>query len=301
MSQKKHIHLRSWITRFSIVVLNGLMMFVFGSCRKDVTLELPEYTQKVVIEGSIETGSSPFVFLSYSVPYFGEFDYTKPQTAFIKGAKVVVTDGITSETLTELDPSLGYLYAGYQIKGVEGRTYTLQVTVNGMTFETNTTILKPARLDSVYFFAQYDSLGYIFQTFTEPAGSGDAYRWYAKRLRKDQFYAAPFNSVFDDKFIDGQTFEFGFDRGPQPNQLQEFREDPERGFYKKGDTVVVKFCRIGRREYDFWWTYYQNKSSNSNPFSAPATIKSMFPEFEYAFGAFVGYAPVFDTLVIPKD
>lgn len=275
---------------------------LFSSCRKDVVLDLPDYQQKVVIEGSIETGGTALVFLSYSVPYFSEFDYTKPATAFIKGAKVEISDGTTSEVLTEVAPQTGYLYAGFKVKGQENKTYTLKVTVNGKTFETSSTILKPAALDTAYFFKdkEKDSLGYIGQRFTEPEGSGEAYRWFAKRLSRDQFYAAPFNSVFDDKFVDGKSFEFFYDRGPQPNQVQQFREDPERGYYKLGDTVVVKLCKIGRKEYDFWWTYYQNKASNSNPFSAPANIKSMFGNYQDCFGAFVAYSPSYDTIILKK-
>jgi len=278
------------------------LLLVVSACRKDVILDLPDYQQKVVVEGSIETGGGAIVFLSYSVPYFSDFDYTKPQTAFIKGAKVELSDGIITETLREIDPSSGYLYAGFQILGEENKTYTLRVTVNGKTFETSSTILKPAGLDSAYFSkaSDKDSLGYIGQRLTEPAGSGDAYRWFAKRLGRDLFYAAPFNSVFDDKFIDGKSFEFFYDRGPQPNQVQQFRDDPERGFYKLGDTVVVKLCKIGRKENDFWLTYYQNKSSNSNPFSAPSNIKSMFENYQDCFGAFVAYSPAYDTIILRK-
>jgi hypothetical protein len=279
------------------LVIAGVLL----SCRKDVTLELPEYQEKIVVEGSIETGFPPVVFLSLSVPYFGEFDFSHPETAFIKGATVVVSDGITADTLKEADPSVGYLYIGTKIFGQEGRNYSLKITVNGSTYETSTSILKPARLDSLYFKTEHDNLGFIWQRFSEPAGSGDCYRWYAKRLRRDQFYAAPWGSVFDDKFVDGKSFDFGYDRGPQPNQVQQYREDPERGYYRKGDTVAVKFCKIGRREYDFWYTYYQNKASNSNPFSAPANIKSMFDDHEHIFGAFTGYATSYDTIMIPLN
>jgi hypothetical protein len=287
-------------TGFKKLYLIVFLMFILLSCRKDVTLELPEYQQKVVIEASIETGYPALVLLSWSVPYFGDFDYTAPQEAFIKSGIVTLTDGYEIETLKELDPNTGYFYAGSKILGVEGRSYTLTVTVNDKTFSTSTSILKPAKLDSLFFKGEKDTLGFIWQTFTEPPGSGDAYRWFAKRLGRDELYAAPFGSVFDDKFIDGKTFDFAYDRGPQPNQVQQYRDDPERGFYKRGDTVVVKLCKIGRREYDFWNTYYQNKLSNSNPFSAPANIKSMFSDYEDAFGAFTGYAPSYDTIVIPE-
>jgi hypothetical protein len=277
------------------------ILLLFFSCRKDVTLKLPKYTQKIVVEGGIETGSTAFVFLSYSVPYFGNFDYSAPEKSFIKNAIVTVTDGDFTDTLYEVDKNLGFFYVGFKLKGVQGKTYTIKVNVDNKQIETSTTILNPAPLDSLYFKSvKDDSLGLIWQRFKEPLGTGDCYRWFAKRLGRDQFYAAPFNSVFDDKFIDGKSFDFAYDRGPQPNQIQQYREDPERGYYKKGDTIVVKFCKIGRREYDFWYTYYQNKASNSNPFSAPTNISSMFLNYEEAFGAFIGYAPVFDTIVIQR-
>jgi hypothetical protein len=276
-----------------------IVVILLVSCRKDVTLKLPEYEEKVVIEGAIETGSPAVVLLSWSVPYFGDFDYTTPEKAFIKGAFVTVTDGTVIDTLKELDPLKGYFYVGRKLIGRYGKTYSVKVKVNDKTFETNTTILNPVELDSLYFRPERDdSLGFIWQTLSEPAGTGDCYRWFAKRLGRDLFYAAPFNSVFDDKFIDGKTFDFAYDRGRQPDQ--QGKDDPEAGFYKRGDTVVVKFCKIGRKEYDFWYTYYQNKLSNGNPFSAPANVKSMFDDYQECFGAFVGYSPSFDTIIIPQ-
>lgn len=282
-----------------------MILLLLFSCRKDVTVDLPNYQQKVVIEGSIETGSPAVVFLSYSVPYFGDFDFKSPQNAFIKGAFVIVTDGTTIDTLQELDPSLGYLYVGTKLIGQQGKTYILKVTIGNGSFSTSSTILDPVALDSVYFDPRNktdikDSLGFIGQKLKEPKGSGDCYRWLSKRLGRDQFYAAPFNSAFDDKFIDGQTFEFSYDRGRQPDPFIDSSTDPERGYYKRGDTVVVKFCKIGRREYDFWVTYYQNKVSNGNPFSAPSNVKSMFDDYQRCLGAFVAYSPSFDTIIIPS-
>jgi hypothetical protein len=279
-----------------------IAVFVSLSCRKDVTLKLPDYQQKIIVEGSIETGSTALVFLSYSVPYFGDFDYSTPEKAFIKGAFVTVTDGITTDTLKELDPKTGYIYVGLKLTGRQGKTYTIKVRVNDKTYETSSSILEPVRFDSLYFKpVRDDSLGFIWQTLNEPAGTGDNYRWFSKRLGRDPFYAAPFNSVFDDKFIDGKSFDFGYDRGRQPERLQSTGEDPERGFYKRGDTVVVKFCKIGRSEYEFWNTYYQNRVSNGNPFSSPTNIKSMFNNYQECFGSFVAYSPSFDTIIIPKQ
>lgn len=296
-SNKKPLFERFNFLRLLLLVISTTLI----SCRKEVKLNIPDYKQKVVVEASIETNGPPIVLLSWSVPYFGTFDFTTPEKAFIKGAFVTVSDGSSTDTLQELDPNSGYIYLGSKLKGEEGKTYLLKVTVNGKTYSAESTIRNPAKLDSLYFKGEQDSLGYIWQHFSEPAGAGDFYRWFAKRKTKDFFYAAPFGSAFDDKYIDGKSFDFAYDRGPQPNAIQEYRDDPEQGYFKRGDTVIVKFCKIGKNEYDFWNTYYQNKASNSNPFSAPSNIKSMLDNSDHeVFGSFTAYAPFFDTIIIPK-
>ena len=278
----------------------GSCLVVLFSCTKSVKIKLPEYKQKLVIEASITTGESAFVFLSYSVPVFGEFDFTHPENAFVKGAVVTVSDGTLTETLTEADPNVGYFYYGSSVIGQTGKTYYLTINVNGKTYNADTYIHAPIALDSLFFKGEQDTLGYCWGHLTEPAGLGNNYRWFAKRLnRGDLVFAAPFNSVFDDKFVDGKAFSFGYDRGPQPNAVQADKDDPEQGWFKRGDTVAVKFCTIGRKEYNFWYSYYLNKSSNGNPFSAPSNIVSTL-EGDDVIGGFFGYSPSYDTLVIPK-
>lgn len=276
-----------------------LSFILFSACRKEIKVKLPEYTQKLVVEASIETDGYPLVLLSYSMPFFGDFDLSQPTNAFVKGAFVTVSDGTTTDTLVELDPNSGYIYVGTKLKGQQGKTYYLTIVDKGKTYTADTYIYPPVALDSIYFKGEKDSLGYLWGHLTEPGGLGNNYRWFAKRIPKDQFFAAPFASVFDDKFVDGKDFHFGYERGPQPNELQENNNDPDRGYYRRGDTVVVKFCTIGRKEYLFWNSYYLNKSSNGNPFSAPSNIMSTVGG-EEALGGFFGYSPSFDTLVIPK-
>lgn len=288
-----------------IFVSNKSLLFLFSllfllSCRKDIKVKLPGYTEKLVVEASIETGLPATVLLSYSIPYFGNFDFTHPENAFVKGAFVTVSDGITTDTIKELNPATGYFYVGSKVIGQQGKSYHLNISVNGKNYSCDTYINPPVKLDSVYFKGEnHDTLGIIWAHMHEPAGLGNCYRWFAKRLTKDLFYAAPFNSVFDDRFVDGKDFSFGYERGAQPNQTQADSKDPEQGFYRVGDTVVVKFCTINRNDYNFWYSYYQNQSSNGNPFSAPSNIRS-FINGDNALGGFFGYSPTFDTLVIKK-
>ncbi len=292
------LDLASFINLSRFLLLTPFFLLLF-SCRKDISPKLPEYKEKLVVEASIETGLPATVFLSYSIPYFGTFDFTDPKKAFVKGAFVTVSDGTTTDTLKELDPTSGYIYFGSKLLGAVGKTYILSIKVNGKSYTAETYIPPPVKLDSIYFKGEKDSLGFIWAHLSEPAGTGNNYRWMAKRTNADLYFAGPFNSVFDDKFIDGKDFEFAYDRGPQPNQIENNKNDPEAGFYKWGDTVIVKFCSIDRNSYLFWNTYYQNKSSNSNPFSSPANIRSTISGDD-ALGAFCGYSPSFDTLIIVK-
>lgn len=277
-------------------------MFFF-SCRKDVQLELPEYKSRLVVEARIETDNVPVVLLSNSVPYFGTFDFSTPENAFVKSAFITVSDGTLVDTLQALDPNVGYVFVGSKIVGQVGKNYTLRINWNNKDHYLNSSLLNPVPLDSLFFKWEEDSLGFIWSHFKEPGGLGNNYRWFAKRLNakyQDNFYAAPWFSVFDDKFVDGKEFDFSYDRGPQPDKIQEYRDEKD-SYFRVGDTVAVKFCHIGRQEYLFWDTYYQNKASNSNPFSAPVNIRNMYGFNEDVFGSFTAYSTTFDTLIIkPK-
>src|SRR4051812_31810943 len=110
-----------------VIIYIFFFALLLVSCRKDIVPDMPEYNEKLVIEASIETGSPALVYLSHSVPYFGSFDYTRPDQVFVKGAEVYVTDGTTTEKLQELDPNYGYAYAGSKLLGQEGVTYSIKV------------------------------------------------------------------------------------------------------------------------------------------------------------------------------
>jgi len=276
-----------------------LLMGVFISCQKDIDIKLPDYKEKLVVEASIETGKTAQVLLSMTAPYFGNVDLSDPSRFFVKAAFITVTDGFVIDTLKELDPTTGYLYLGTKLYGQVGKSYLLTVKYNDKTYTATTSILNPVPLDSVYFKAEVDTFGYCWGHLTDPVGQGNCYRWFAKRITKDQFFVAPYNSSFDDKFVDGTSFDFSYERPAQPNQEQANTDDPNAGFYNVGDTVIVKFCAIGNSEYLFWRSYYSNKSSNGNPFSAPANIQSNIGGGN-VIGAFCGYSPSFDTLIIKK-
>ena len=53
-----------------------LLVFVmlFASCQKEIEVDIPDYEQKIVIEGSIEAGEPAMVMVSRSISYFADID-----------------------------------------------------------------------------------------------------------------------------------------------------------------------------------------------------------------------------------
>ncbi len=309
--------------QFYFVVLTLIFFIVFISCEREININIPDTEGRLIVESYIEDGKPPIVILSKSIGYFKYTDQSTFESMFIRGAIVSINNGTSKENLIEicsrsipdsLLPVLAsfigvdvntlaavnfcvYTTLNTQFWGQEGKSYKLSINYLGDIYEAVTTIKPKVSLDSLWFevFADRDSLGFIWANFSEPAGLGNAYRWYAMRLGKDANFIAPFGSVFDDKFIDGRNFRFAYNRGSAPNSTAPDDTGSVAGFFKKGDTVVVKFCSIDYPTFEFLRSYEAEVSNNGNPFASPTTIKSNISGG--AIGYWGGYNATFDTVI----
>ncbi len=273
-----------------------LALLSLFSCQQKVDVKIPDYIQKLVVEGKIEAGAHPQVYLSYTVPYFG--NHTQNLSDFaVKGALITVTDGLTTDTLKDATLGNGYYYTSSNMIGTEGRTYHLMIQVNGKVYTSQTSIYPQVKLDSLWFkVLRDDSLGFIYTHLNEPPQLGNWYRWFAKRIGKDQDFIAPLGSAFDDKFINGKSFDFAYNRGVLQNSTADDDNNGEKGFFKRGDKVVVKFCTIGENEFLFFRSYDANIVSNGNPFAAPTNLQNNI-QGENVLGVWCGYNPFLDTVL----
>ncbi|MEO5569586.1 MAG: DUF4249 domain-containing protein [Bacteroidia bacterium] len=277
-----------------------IAILFFASCEKDITVDLPQPESQLVVEGYIEEGKNAYVYVSASEAYFAPFDSASLINSGVKNATVIISDGTITDTLLQLSPEFGYLYFSLKIIGQVGKDYSLKVLAGDGKIATSQTHIYPSiPLDSVWFKVQpdQDTLGYIWAHLSDPDTLGNIYRWFAKRLTKDVDFIAPLGSIFEDKFINGQSFDFAYNRGKVPNSIAEDDNNDEQGFYKTGDTIVVKFCTAGRDSYDFWRTAEAQFSNNGNPFAATTNIKS---NITGGFGIFEGYAVSYDTIIAKK-
>lgn len=257
----------------------SLVFSLIVSCEKTITIDLPPLVERIVIQGAIEQDDYPLVFISRNSPYFANVDSAALVKMMVLDAKVFVSDGISSEQLNIVFiPYFPfYAYKGDTIKGVVGRNYSLRVEAEGKTYNATTTITQPDNLDSLWFKRDdvKDSLGYIWAKYTDDPSTIRYYMGLAKRLNKDKKFIQLFGSIFDGQFVNGQSITFSMTRGidnlyKEPTQ----QERDEFGFFKVGDTIILKVCTMDKAHYDFWRIAEKEMYTGNSPFATPSRVPS---------------------------
>lgn len=197
-----------------------------------------------------------------------------------------------------------FIQANY-LKGEVGKSYKLTIIKDDKIYTSSTKIPFQVKLDSVWFKLWGDSKkrGLTYAYLSDPDTFGNAYRWYVKRLNTDikgkpieSNYAAPSQSVFDDKFINGKTFNFFYGKGKRSNdQIEDDIQNVNGRYYTFGDTIAIKFCSIEPAASRFIQTYEREISSNGNPFASPTSLPTNIKGG--ALGLWAGYSFTYDTVI----
>ncbi|MDQ3047522.1 MAG: DUF4249 domain-containing protein [Bacteroidota bacterium] len=278
----------------------SFILLILTACTEKIDVKLPNSDKKVVIEGTIENGKFAQVIITRSIGLFSNVEGTTFNDFYIFDAEVYVSDGVQTDTLTltiDSSSSLGVVYQGNTIVGTSNQQYSLIVKVEGVTYTATTFIPTPVALDSVWWKAQppEDTLGYANAHLSEPSGTGNNYRWYAKRPM-DRRFIAPFGATFDDKYVDGVSFDFAYTKGYDPTDTENtFENDSARGFYLNTDTIYIKFCSINKETREFYSTLENALSNNGNPFASPVTILGNISGG--ALGVWGGFGASYDTIL----
>lgn len=286
-----------------------LVVFFAVSCEKNIELDLPDVAGAVVVDGYVENGIPPYILLSKSEPYFDPIGQSSLNNLPLRGALVYLSNGTDTVLLTEIDTVInGVQTGGFYVAldsntflptmvGEPGTTYSLRIlTPEGAEVSATALLPPPVPLDSTWYLKQeeLDSLGWGWARLSDPDTLGNNYRLFAKRLHRDPYFLAPFGSAFEDKFINGESFNFAFSRGSLLNSSAEEDNSIEAGFFKRGDTIVVKFCAVDRATFEFWRDAENQLGSNGSPFAVPSNIKS---NIKGGRGLFATYTATFDTII----
>lgn len=316
----------------SSLFLLAAAVALLTACTKDITVDLPEYPEQLVVEGTIEPGMPPIVILTRTQSYFAPTDLNAIANMFVAGATMTVTVDGNVWPLDQLCSSLldsASLAAAAEATGLSpevlaaaniciytaldptrvgevGKTYRLDISAEGKHLTGVSTIPNPVPLDSVWFELALqrpddDSLGFAWFRITDPDTMGNCYRWMAKRINHrspgqtmDAVYISPLGSSYDDKYINGLTFNFPEIRGLQFYSGHPEDGNEEQGFFKVGDTIAVKALSIGKKEYDFYYSYDANVGATGDIFGTPTNVKS---NITGGLGIWAGRGVYLDTIV----
>lgn len=311
------------------LVIFVTLILCMVSCTKEVIIDIPEAEQQYVVEGIIMTDNIPFLFITTSQAFDTPIDPQTLNTLFVDSAMVIIREGsneyildqicvedIPEDQLEEVAELIGVdvetllsinycIYTSFDFLGEEGKTYHLRVEIGDDILQSSTKINYGVPLDSLWFelWSDSDSLGFIYGILSDPDTAGNAYRWYSQRVNsypndpgvpKDSRYIPPNNSVTEDSFYDGLTFEFGFDRGSEFNSNAEDDNNEEQGFFKVGDTIAVRPVSIEYDVFRFYRGVEEQIQTNGSPFSLPENLES---NIEGGLGIWAGFGPVYDTII----
>lgn len=284
------------------------LILLFG-CEKDINIQPEIQEPLLVVDGMIESNQPPMIILSKSLNYFGTFNTDLLQSSLVKNAKVTLNNGSKTVALKEYTVPVGGVFSinyfttdssnpASNMVGQVGKTYLLTIDYGGKRYEAKTVIpVSKKSLDSIWWKPapkNDDTMKVVLMgRFTDPAGYGDYVRYFTKVNSGP--YLPGINSVFDDNVIDGTTYDFQIDQGVNRNDIP---NQENYGYFLRGDTTTIKFCRIDRSSFDFWRTLEFSYQSTGNPFSTPTKV--MGNVSNGALGAFCGYSVLLRSLVIPK-
>lgn len=282
-------------------VVGILLLFCFVvACEQEFIPEVIGDPDQIVVEGYIEAGerpAPPFVILTRSIPFFSEISAEQLEDIFVRDALVQVSDGtdtirltlVCLEDLNEFQSqiagqffgfnpdSIGFNFCAYvdlsfSMLGEEGKTYSLEVAVDGKRLFSVATIPNHVPMDSIRFVPPpgdpVDTLAQLRGFITDPADKINYYRYFTE-INQEGFLS-PFTSVSDDRLFNGQSFEFPLPKAEQPTE--EF--DPETfGLYRVGDTVSIRWVTFDESQFNFWNTLEFNRA-NQGPFSSYTRVSS---------------------------
>lgn len=283
-----------------------LSLLAFYSCEKNINFNLKESEPVLTVDAQIENNKAPLVILTRSFSYFEKIDPALLTNSFIRNADVYISNGTLTHKLKEytilVAPGISaYYYStdssslATSFDGELNKNYTLRIISKGKEYNAVTNI--PANVnfpDSLWFKVAPQNPDtnkrILFMRATDPPGRGNYVRYFTKK-NADAFLAG--ENVFDDQVIDGTTYDIqlpqGIDRNNPPKA--------DSNFYKKGDTVTLKFCAIDRASYTFWNSWEFAYQSIGNPFAQPNKVIGNISNG--ALGIFIGYAAGYRRLIAP--
>jgi len=240
---------------FYKLIALAFAVIAFTSCEKVIDLDLKDAEPQLVIEGAVSNvPHNPTVRITRSVAFNEPSNFPG-----VSGAVVKISSGNTPISLTETSPGV---YQGPAIMGRPGRTYTLQVDVDGKTFKAASTMPNQVMIDSIAIDEQ-SFQNKITKTvvvyFADPPTVKNQYRFIMSvngQLIKQVF-------ARNDDFTDGRS-----------TRVALYQDDVK---IKTGDRIDIDMQCVDDLIYTYWFTFSkQSGNAMGNASVAPTNPPNNF-------------------------
>ena len=234
------------------LILFFLPIFILisiSSCQKVIELDLNDENEKIVIEGIVNKDSTEhYVFVRKTI----NFDDNSPLPT-IDNAIVTLSDNFGNSQTLNLFAS--GIYKTTNFIGVEGRTYTLSVTVDGTTYTSNSTMPNNVTIDSLMlqeFSFGVEPVYFPIPVRVDPVGVKNYYNFnlYKNNKRIDGIY------LQDDQYSDGV----------------EIMQPVFGGEYESKDTLQLEMFCVDQFVYKYFYTLSVNAGGTGG--ATPANPES---------------------------
>jgi len=287
------------------IIFLSILTIGFVACEKNIDVDFPPGDTPYVIEGYIENGTVPIISISRGISFLSSISSSDFNNLFVNNATVSISvDGGAPILMTPINIGGATIYTNLALSGEVGKKYDLRVEVDGKVFTASTSILAPIPLDSIVYKqvegekGTVDSLVELTGWYSDPIERENYSRMLTKK-NSEPFYDVAFNSVYNDFIINGKQVSFTIFGGKQALQNNDSADFSKYGYFKRGDTVYVKWASIDKNQYDFWNTFEAQSGSFGNPFSPTVLIKSNI-KGSGGIGIWASYGASIDTIIIPK-
>lgn len=271
------------------------LVFILFGCGSG--LEIDQERQKLVIEGEIEAGQKPRIYLTLSSGYYDPVDSINLLDLIVTTARVAISDGENEEVLTlyrnkERFPP--YYYEADDIIGEVGKTYSLEVISRGETYTATTTILPPKSLDSLWFevIEDFDTLGNVWISFYDDLNQVDYYRIQSQVVEEEDRFVSVYQGTISDRNFNDSHIELPIYKG-----AQSFTSVSKKTFYHIDHAVNIRFCVIDKASFDFWKTLEREQYLAGNPFGSSGNeVTSNISGTKSALGVWSGCSCTYYTI-----
>lgn len=274
------------------------LFILFLALLAGCTREPAAVPEKLVIEGWIENGAAPVVYVSTTlrVKEGEKIGKDTVQDHIVKWGKVTISDGTESVILTGTASDRffpPYAYTTGRMLGEVGKTYTITVEYSGAVATASATIPPPANLESITPLPAGSSGEFVLHaTFTDNPLTQDYYRFFTRIRDIDKTYLPASLATLTDEMITSGKAQIDLVPGGSIYHTE------SRAGFRSGETVDVKFCTMQESMYRYWNAFEEQFALSRVPvFSLDANLPGNIKGD--AIGYFAAYGATTCTVSIP--